>query len=234
MKKDQSKSQKKLANYFSALIESDKFRDFHKKTRQEMLDLRANKQEGLAYKERKKYLESYLPTIVKKIRAFCGENGLNYPDFFPLILQSLELESLNDSIVLSECHDLARVKDLLEPGNAFYRDDVSDMPISIHFSPYISENELVEFIKKNYSSHIKPIQEKYRRERKFKIGKFSGRNSFVIARNKLIMQLHEKGKTGSEIADIVNEKFKLKDDRLIVYNYVNQIIKLEKERKKQL
>ncbi len=102
-------------------------------------------------------------------------------------------------------------------------------PVSIHISPYASQREIIDFVKKNFAD-IEEYQNKYRNPN-IKIGKFKTRNPTVKERDEFILNLHNQGKTGKEIARLVKEKF---GGDLLGYEYIPKIIFREKQKRQKL
>ncbi len=64
--------------------------------------------------------------------------------------------------------------------------DDNAFPLSLRISPYASQRDLIDYIKRMYEREIKPIQKKYLDE-KIKIGKFRSKKDSIKKRNEFII-----------------------------------------------
>lgn len=101
------------------------------------------------------------------------------------------------------------------------RDIGKNYPIAIFISPYSSERELIDYIKKLYRLEIKPLKEKYS-QKNIKIGKIKKRDPKKNQRDKLIFHLRNFPK--KEIVGVVAKHF----GKVMDYTYINKIISKEK------
>ncbi|MDP2855538.1 MAG: hypothetical protein Q8N90_00225, partial [bacterium] len=94
--------------------------------------------------------------------------------------------------------------------------------------PYASERDIIDFVRLNYKSNIKPIQESYATRNKLKIGSFRKRKHSVeerddfIYRNKHLSQL--------KIKALVKERFGITLD----YPYIGKIISRERKNRQKV
>lgn len=100
------------------------------------------------------------------------------------------------------------------------------IPVAIQFSAYLSQNDLVKFIRANYESQIKPYQEKYKDG--LKTGKYRGRSSKTQERNDFIYKNRELGIL--ELTRLVNSSFR--KGKCYDYTYVQKILKDEMKKRK--
>lgn len=99
-------------------------------------------------------------------------------------------------------------------------------PIAIFVSPYASQRDLVDHIKKTFASEIEPMQKKYQ-DPNIKIGAVRARSERVRERNKFIREnAHLSSK---EIMGLVHEKF----GEVLDYTYIAKIIASGKQKKKK-
>ncbi len=120
---------------------------------------------------------------------------------------------------------LCYISDRLEERK--YKDEmVNDFyyPIAIRVHPGASQNDITDFIKKNYTSIIKPLQEKYE-DKMCPVGKTRNRKIDIRQRNDFIYENREK--SGKEIASLVLRKFGVSID----HGHVLKIISLERKRR---
>lgn len=100
----------------------------------------------------------------------------------------------------------------------------SDFPIAIQISPYASLGEIRDFLAKEYSQHIKPLQERYRRP-EIKLGKLKTRKSEVMERNDFIYSIRHL--PFKEIYALTSAKFGYSPDE----GAIGAIISKEKKRR---
>jgi hypothetical protein len=100
-----------------------------------------------------------------------------------------------------------------------------EYPISILISPYASQRDVIDFIKKTHVTHIRPLQEKYQKP-DVKIGKVRKRNNKVLVRNKFIYENRNLSKR--KIAHLVADNF----DEVLDYTYIAKIISDEDNKRK--
>lgn len=99
-----------------------------------------------------------------------------------------------------------------------------ELPIVILINPYMSQRDILDFIKKTYKDWIEPIQKDYKNENT-PLGRARRKSSFVKKRNEFIFK--NKNKPASEIVSLVNSKF----GQLLDYTYINKIIRDEESRR---
>lgn len=95
------------------------------------------------------------------------------------------------------------------------------LPIAILINPYMSQRDIVDFIKKTYEDWILPIQEDYK-SKDTPVGKARKKSSFAKERNEFIIKNNDK--PAREIMTLVREKF----GKAIDYTYINKIIRDDK------
>ena len=101
-------------------------------------------------------------------------------------------------------------------------------PVDIRISPYASERDILDYIKKMYSFFIKPIQERYKE--KTNLGKVKNKKEIIQLRNDLIYKnRHLKLK---EIMALIGEEFG--NSAIIDCGYIGKIISLEKKKRKDV
>ncbi|MFA5124757.1 MAG: hypothetical protein WC473_02950 [Patescibacteria group bacterium] len=181
-------------------------------------------------------------TILVNVQDFCIKKGLGRSSLYaevyffivynkPITIRSWDLCILLDKMWLRRCKDKERIKERItkeeyEENDALeYLQDL-EYPISIGISPYASQNEIVDFIKKN-DEKIKELQKRHRRSN-IKIGKFRDKDANTVKMYDYISSIQEKPR--KEIAKLVNDKFK----RDLGYQDISSIISLINKRKKEV
>jgi hypothetical protein len=97
-----------------------------------------------------------------------------------------------------------------------------DFPVAIFLNPYVSQRDIIDYVKKTFKLEIEPLLKSYR-EDNVNLGKIRRKNSRVEMRNIFIYK--NKTKSKKEIASLVSEKF----GEILDYTYIARIIK-EQER----
>lgn len=90
-------------------------------------------------------------------------------------------------------------------------------PIAIMVSPYASQQEIVDYVKKMHNISIRSHQLGYRRS-DIKLGKIKRRDNTIRERNQFIIA--NKDLSSKKIATLVREKF----GKVLDYTYINKII----------
>lgn len=103
------------------------------------------------------------------------------------------------------------------------REEFENKPVLILINPYNSERDIIDFIKKNYRTKIKPIQDRYVNT-SLGIGK-------TRKKNPKIKEIHEFVRENSkvkikELMGVVNKKFNKNYD----YTHIQKIKKTQKEK----
>ncbi len=102
-------------------------------------------------------------------------------------------------------------------------------PIRLSINSHASQNQIIDYIKRNYTSRIKPLQ-KIEQEKTIKLKIYRG-SSFIQKRNEYIWNLHtEKHLSNKKIFSMLPKEYKEKLDQ----GSIGKIISLEKELRKEL
>lgn len=101
-------------------------------------------------------------------------------------------------------------------------------PVVIRVSPYASERDIVDFVRKTYFDFIEPIQAKYRS--KTTLGKVKNKKVFIQERNEFIYQ--NKDLPRKKIMELITDKYGA--DKTVDYAYIGKIISLEKKKRKEV
>lgn len=177
------------------------------------------------------------------IQGLCDELGL-YDYMWHIIIQNhLFYDKLPSPENLKhENFDLCQIRDEIQIGksleslskekkyrNAFltllysFEREFEHFPVTIGVSPYASERDIIDFIKKNFKE-IKSIQGKYE-SKDIRIGKIRKKKPKVAERNEFI---YNHGKLPyKEIMCLVTKKF----GECLDYGHIGKIISLEQQRR---
>ena len=105
--------------------------------------------------------------------------------------------------------------------------ELKNFPIAIKISPYATERDILDFIKKNFKQ-IKSLQKKYQNPN-IKIGKLRQKNVQIQKRNEFIWK--HRNLPRKKIMYLASAKFK---GQVLGYAEVEKIIVLEDKRRKEL
>lgn len=107
----------------------------------------------------------------------------------------------------------------------FIRSEITPItPIAVCINPYMTERDIVDFVKKTYKAGIEPIQKRYRkkhiklRDARKKSKKKQERNEFIYKNRNLPI---------SELISLVADTF----GQILDYTYIQTIIRKEKEKR---
>lgn len=224
-----SRGHKKLWQYFIEVLDSEAYkkrintlRRKHKITRKNAPSL------NIQYYSH--------PDIYKEVEKICNDFSLYFVDWQDYILDDLlyrEIEKYADIAGNNLCRFIDIEDDLL---NEYFTDDwenrlsdvmkdeVKNFPVGILISPYASQNDIVDYVKKMFPL-VRAWQERYKKP-EVKIGKVKRKR--VKERDDFILQNSDK--TGKEIARLVKEKF----GASLPYEYIPKIISREKKKRQKL
>jgi len=118
------------------------------------------------------------------------------------------------------------IEDKADPySEMIQRWDNISYPLAIKVSPYASERDIIDYIKRVYKTWIKPIQKHYQNPN-YKIGRSRTKQGKLRERNDFIYE--NRNKPHREIMKEVNTKFK---SLIVDYAQVGAIIREEKKRR---
>jgi hypothetical protein len=107
----------------------------------------------------------------------------------------------------------------------FIRSEIAPItPVAILVNPYMSERDIIDFVKKTYKSEIEPIQKNYRKKHikikdaRTKSKKKQSRNDFIYENRNLPI---------AELTTLVSETY----GQILDYTYIQTIIRKEKEKR---
>jgi len=105
--------------------------------------------------------------------------------------------------------------------------DANRYPIAILISPYASERDILDFIRKRYATGIFPQQKKCK-DSDIKIGRFKLKNQLIQLRNQFIYQHRHLPR--KEIETLVRKKL----GEILDYGHIGKIISLERKKRKEV
>ncbi len=238
---------KKINNYFSALIKSDYFNNFADNSRKKYNIPRlgfANTEKYYGFLASPKEWEadtgknSKYDNLIDEIINFCKEKKLlyfnSYTEIYDFIVYNKPIGLIEDDLCI--IRDTGRGKEMMEDeeGKQIIEDfdglDNSIYPISIKISPYASQRDIIDFIKK-YSKRIKEFQKMYIID-DIKIGKYKSKKIEIQERNDFIYK--NRNKSLKEISKLLSERGG--DNKLydIDIGHISKIISLEKQKRKEV
>ena len=112
------------------------------------------------------------------------------------------------------------MKEIQQADNEIY-------PLAIRLSPYASERDIIDYVKKNYAFTIAPAQKSYQKSG-VPIGKLRKKDQKREERNEFIYQ--NRRLTGKELMGLVNDKF----GEVLDYGHIRKIISLENKKRKEV
>lgn len=214
---ENAKGKKELINYISALIQADEFKNEIKKIRSEC----AIPKDGYSFKNdngRKRYTSASV--------FLAWELSLKY-QLFPVEWADVFHNFIlyNELLLPKEDHGGYSLCSINVERDDAGASDKKVFPIVIRISPYASENVIVDFIKKNYSKYIKPLQTEFV-DSSSKIGRIrtrrkTGRDKFIYEHRHLPRR---------KITGLVHDKFNEHVDQ----GLVGKIISIQKNRRKKV
>jgi len=243
---------RKIINYLGAFFESDQFQDEIKKLRikykipLEGYEFSKEDQGQLNKIDHFYFPASYKNKIVdlivplgKDLNKIREMTPLRFIGFNKILYLYLFHNKLFENVLLPYLKpvNLCRVADSIDEYNDFYLNNDSSMylnyidrennyfPVHLRITPYASKRDIMKFIEENFSSLIKPIQNKYKNPNT-NLGKI--RNRRKKGRNNLILSLRSKGKSLNEIS----KKIKEKSNENLGYEDIAKIISIERKRRK--
>lgn len=234
---------KKLWNYFLEKVKTDDFQKAINKLRIKFNIPKA----GIKTKDgvTDSYLNEYRFMIrfrqsngIEKIKEFteeidklCKKYHLHSSEWGQIIETYLIYNKIEQRYFNS--HNLCLLRDLVAKklglgiiGN-LEEDDDFIYPIAIRISPYASQRDILDYIKKMYKLEIEPRQKRYR-DKNNKIGKIRSKNQSVQDINQYTYE--NRSLPRIKIKDLVNAKFKTD----FGYEYIGKIISNEKKRRKEV
>lgn len=234
-----STGHKKLLNYFAEVINSIYFQDFITKTRAkyqipEKGFLVGNEnfifppEQWVLRNDREKCLE-----LRKDIRKISKKYHLHILDGSELI-EGYLFYNLKENSVYPDTFNMCLFADLVEEKEDPFdietqKDDDLLFPIAIRISPYASQRDILDYVKRAYKMKIAPMQDHYK-IKGAKLGKFKKKKARIKERNNFIYQNRHLPK--KKIMQLIGDKFG--KDTVIDYGYIGKIISMENKRRKEM
>lgn len=218
---------RKLSNYLDALFLTNKFkkdvRHIRKICNIEIDPVNFNPNNSQRIVDARNF--SYDEKINQEIINLCNKYGLSVKYFYIPMVNYLRGRKDN-YIQMSLSDGLCAIswKDSFDVFRFGPKIDDS-FPVSINISPYASERDVIDFVKKTYTKHIKPLQDAYRKDG-IKLSRIKTR--VKQKRNEYIY--NNKNLRKSELMLKVQENF----NEFLDYSEIGKIISLEKQRRKKL
>lgn len=244
IRRDRSSGMKKLSNYFTDLLKRDNFQNKIKAIK----DKYKIPYEGLPYEGDKsdQMVDAFLDmeNVEQEIDNLATSFGLydySWHSFFGTYIL-FNRSSFKDYPYYALNFDLCHLEEY--PNNELdeftensteeeqnYEQERKirknkEFPVAIRISPYASERDIIDFIKKNFSE-IEAHQSMYRSD-KIKIGKVKKKKSSIQERNDFIYA--NRNLPRKKIMMMVTDKFK----ETLDYGHIGKIISLETKKRKEV
>lgn len=169
-----------------------------------------------------------LERIRHELEATCLEYGFPPKDFVNVLEHYLFYDR---SFITLEpnSHNLIYVTDLATRCDSLGREltdvDIKTHPVALLLSPYVSERDLLDYIRKIYTTEIRPIQHKYRKPGS-EIGRHRTKKLSIQKRNEFILRLRDR--RPKEIKKLLWEKL----HTTMKSGHISKVLSLEKVRRK--
>ncbi|MEK9131838.1 MAG: hypothetical protein AAB447_02935 [Patescibacteria group bacterium] len=199
---------RKLVNYLKELFKKESFK-------KDIRDIRIRLKTGLSsdlMDETVKLLDKY------HLEFECLEFMMTY------VTDNEFIEEFIGNMLFIE--DIVDAKESLSNESNSITDE--KFPVVIRVSPYASERDILDYVKKMYSVFILPIQERYKKQTT--LGKVKNKRQFIQDRNDYIYENRHLPR--KEIMRLVTDKFG--GEYSIDYGYIGKIISLESKKRKEL
>ena len=199
---------RKLVNYLKELFKKESFK-------KDIRDIRIRLKTGLSsdlMDETVKLLDKY------HLEFECLEFIMTY------VTDNEFIEEFIGNMLFIE--DIVDAKESLSNESNSITDE--KFPVVIRVSPYASERDILDYVKKMYSVFILPIQERYKKQTT--LGKVKNKRQFIQDRNDYIYENRHLPR--KEIMRLVTDKFG--GEYSIDYGYIGKIISLESKKRKEL
>ncbi len=172
--------------------------------------------------------------IANETDKICKKYGLHYLDWGEVIEQYVYFNKLpkdNPQFPHSNSYNLCAITDLAELaeepfGKQLTRADNDIFPIAIRLSPYATERDIIDYVKK-MSPQIKKYQKQYIKP-DIKIGKIKKKKPAIQERNDFIY--NNKKLSLNETKELVEKKF----GESLDYEYIGKIRSEETKRRKEV
>lgn len=231
-----SKGHQKLLNYFREVRDTKDFQDFINTARSKYKIPEKGfltKGDIISFPPSKWFYynnEKVQRELFKKIRNLCKKFYIHYLDGSELI-EGYLFYNLTEHSVYPDTYNMCIFADLVEQKKDPFLeetqiDDNLFFPIAIRISPYASQRDIIDYIRRAYKNIIVPNQDKYKIPG-VNIGKYKKRKSSIVERNKFIYE--NQNLPLKEISRLVEERFG--SEHSLDYGYIGKIISLEKRKR---
>lgn len=234
---------KKLTAYFTDLIRSDEFLVFTKNLRKKY----GIPPRGYSWNTNqkhhefppKRWLEVYSSKygdLIKELIEFCEKKDLFFADYTQSLQYLIFADISKRPFNVPDFHFLLMASDVLEekkwerPKELIANEDTI-FPIALRVSPYASKRDILEYVAKNYTFEIKPVQDKYR-SKDLKIGKVRVKDPEIQERNDFIYK--NKHLPRKNITRLLSERYGTGDKFLLDEGAIGKIISLERHKRKEV
>jgi len=231
-KKD-DQSRKKLLAYIKETFKEKPFISRVKEIRKQfMIPDDGFKKEENHIKWHHKLCDGKFPDFEKTVKILGQEITLSLPGIASLLSNFITQDIIDfryiDDGSLIICRDIAHSREMahMSPVWSKYKEAEDEFyPIAIMINPQTSQRDLLDFIRKNYTSHVKPQLDAYK-ENNTKLGSVQNKPSeevyeFIYQNRSLSL---------NEIAEKLGQQYKLFFD----VGHISSIIRIERARRKEV
>jgi hypothetical protein len=220
----------KIWNYFVDLVKNNSFDRSVKNIREISLTKNGKIKDEIKFRNRTKQLcrRFGLDEISwgEDIRTYILKNKLPKDSLSNscVVLDRTEVgedEYPNGDYIEGDFGETDQLKDPIELKPVSY-----SYPVIIRVSPYASQREIVDFIKKSYNQYIQPIQDRYK-DKELNLGKVRKKKVSIKERNDFIYE--NRHLPDREIMTLVYDKFG--EQANIDYGCIGKIISLEDKKR---
>lgn len=227
----------KLERYFYALLKTEDFQNTIRDLRRRYGFPEGGYKAGIRYNlgnwgERKEMLRK----LDKELEGVCKKHGLHFVYWGDILRAVISTGDENGEyeFPVDPGADLCMIADLRNEAEEPFMKEIQDadnflFPIAIRVSPFATQRDIIDFIKKN-EIFIARLQQHYRKDLKgVGIGKIKKRNSEIQERNDFIYQ--NRNLPRRKIMELLTEKYGAK--KTLDMGHISKIISLEKQRRKE-
>ncbi len=231
-----SSGHKKVVNYVRALVDTQEFKDFVDQIRKKYkipVDGFKDEQRTVPPTEWPYRHTETNRAFSRELSRFAQKHHLHHLDGEEVIAHYV---FYNELVFYSSpnSYNLCTVSDIpLEKEEPFSKETQEDddrlFPVAIRVSPYASQRDILDFVKRAYKHEIAPTQATYK-EKNVTLGKCKRRKEDIRKRNDLIYKNRHLPR--KEIMHLLTDKYG--SDNTLDYAYIGKIISLEKKRRKEV
>lgn len=228
----------KMERYFTELMKTEDFRETIRDLRRRYGYPEGGYKEGITYNlgnwgERKEMLRK----LDKELETVCKKYGLHFlywSDIVRAVISSSD-DAEGIDFHIEPGADLCMIADLRNEAEEPFMKEIRDadnlhFPIAIRISPFATQRDIVDFIKK-HEVFIAQMQEQYRKDFKgIRIGKTKKRNAEVQERNDFIYE--NRNLPRRKIMELLTEKYG--PDKTLDMGHISKVISLEKQKRKEV